>query len=102
MIRVYECENSKKAELTKILEEDPYAEDSFARVGYKMKDGTAVEEDKEMIYVYVTASEDFLKKADEKLKEIAEPVEEDVAKRVEAKIQEEENTVAAGVSMFGE
>ena len=102
MDRVYECENSKKAEVTKILEADPYAEDSFARVGYKMKDGAAVGEEKEKFYVYVSASEEFLKKADEKLKDLAKPCSDEVAGRVKKKIEEEENSVAAGVSMFGE
>lgn len=102
MDRVYECEISKKAEITKMLEADPYAEESFARVGYKMKDGSAVGEDKEKLYIYVSASEEFLKKADEKLKDIAKPAGDEVAGRVIAKIQEEENSVAAGVSMFGD
>ncbi len=102
MDRVYECESSKKAEMTKILEADPYAEDSFARVGYKMKDGAAVGEEKEKLYVYVSASEEFLKKADEKLKDLAKPCSDEVAARVKKKIEEEENSVAAGVSMFGD
>jgi hypothetical protein len=102
MYRVYECEATKKADMTKILEADPYAEDSFARVGYKMKDGTAVGEDKEKIYVLVSASDEFLKKADEMLKDIAKPCDEEVAGRVKKKIDEEENSVAAGVSMFGD
>jgi hypothetical protein len=102
MDRVYECEITKKADITKILEADPYAEDSFARAGYKMKDGAAVGEDREKLYVYVSASEEFMKKADEKLKDIAKPAGDEVAGRVIAKIQEEENSVAAGVSMFGD
>ncbi len=102
MIRVYECESSKKAELTKVLEADPYANDSFARVGYKMKDGESVGEDKGKTYVYISASEEFLKKADEKLKGLAAAAPDEVQKRVEKKITDEEDTVAAGVSMFGE
>ncbi|HSB46418.1 MAG TPA: hypothetical protein VLD37_00265 [Candidatus Bilamarchaeum sp.] len=102
MIRVYECDSKKKAELTKLLEADPYADDSFARVGYKMKDGVSVGEDKEKTYVYISASEDFLKKADGKLKDLAKPAPEDVQKRVQKKIEDEEDTVAAGVSMFGD
>jgi hypothetical protein len=102
MYRVYECEAAKKAEMTKILEADPYAEDSFARAGYKMKDGAAVGENEEKIYVLVSASEEFLKNADEKLKDIAKPAGEEVAGRVKKKIDEEENSVAAGVSMFGD
>ncbi len=102
MYRVYECEISKKAEVTKILEADPYSEGSFARAGYKMKDGTSVGEDKEKLYIYISASEEFLKKADERLKEVAKPAPDDVQKRVQGKISEEEESVAAGVSMFGE
>jgi predicted component of viral defense system (DUF524 family) len=102
MSRVYECELAKKAELMKILEAEPYADDSFARVGYKIKTGAAVGEDDKKIYVYISGSDEFLKKADEKLKEVATPAKEEVQKNVEKKIKEEEDTVAAGVSMFGE
>ncbi len=102
MYKVYECELSKKADVTKILEADPYAEDSFARAGYKVKDGTSVGEDKEKLYIYISASEEFLKKADERLKDVAKPAPGDVQKRVQEKIREEEESVAAGVSMFGE
>lgn len=102
MDRVYEFENSKKAEVTKVLEAEPYAKDSFARVGYKLKDGVSVGEDKEKTYIFISASEDFLRMADEKLKGLAVAAPEDVQKRVQKKISDEEDTVAAGVSMFGE
>ena len=102
MMRVYECDSAKKAELTKILEADPYAQDSFARAGFKVKDGAMVGEDKGKTYVYISASDEFMKKADERLKGLAAPAPEEVQKRVEKKIKDEEDTVAAGVSMFGE
>ncbi|MFH1394244.1 MAG: hypothetical protein ABII71_05600 [Candidatus Micrarchaeota archaeon] len=102
MDRVYECDASKKAELIRILEADPYSEDSFARAGYKVKDGLMIEEDKEKIFVYISASDEFLKKADERLKDLAKPASEEVQKRVKKKIEDEEATVAAGVSMFGD
>lgn len=102
MKRVYECENPKKAQLLKILEADPYADDSFARVGYKVKDGVSVGEDREKTYVYISASDEFLKKADERLKDVAKPASDEVQKRVIKKIEDEEDTVAAGVSMFGD
>lgn len=102
MKKVYECDNSKKTDLKKILEEEPYAEDSFARVGYKLKDGTALEEDKEKTYLYISASEDFLKKADEKLKDIAKPVEGEKAERIIEKIKKEEESAESGLgSIFG-
>lgn len=100
MQRVYECDSSKKAELQKILEAEPYADESFARVGYKMKDGEMIGEDKEKVYVYIKASEDFVRKADEKLKDLAKPASTEVVERVSKKIEEEEDKVASGVSMF--
>ena len=103
MFRVYECEISKKAELTKILEADPYAEDSFARSGYKVKEGASLEEDKEKLFIYISASDDFLKKADEKLKDIAKPAADDVQKRIGERIQKEEEQAEAGFgAIFGD
>jgi len=103
MHRVYECEPAKKAALTKILEADPYAEDSFARVGYKMKDGAVIGEDKGKSYLYMKASKEFIKKADEKLKDIAKIAPHDVEKRVTEKIQKEEEEAEGGFgSIFGE
>ena len=103
MYRVYECEISKKAEVTKVLEADPYAEDSFARSGYKVKEGASVEEDKEKLFIYVSASEEFLKKADEKLKDVAKPADDEVQKRVGEKIKAEEAQAEAGFgSIFGD
>ncbi|MDD5340312.1 MAG: hypothetical protein PHV13_03610, partial [Candidatus ainarchaeum sp.] len=80
MYRVYEYEPAKKAEVAKILEADPYATDSFARTGYKVKDGSALNEDKAKSYLYISASEDFLKKADARLKGLVGRCKEDVEK----------------------
>ena len=103
MYRVYECDSSKKAELTKKLEADPYADDSFARVGYKVKDGSVLGEDKAKIYIYISASADFVKKADEMLKGLAAPVPSEVEKRVSEKVQKEEEQAESGFgSIFGE
>ncbi|MBU0590705.1 hypothetical protein KKF81_01360 [Candidatus Micrarchaeota archaeon] len=102
MYRVYECENSKKAELMKILETDPYNNDSFARAGYKIKEGAVLEEDKNHTYVYISASDDFVKKADDLLKEIAKPTAKEVEARIVAKIKEEEEQAESGLgSIFG-
>lgn len=103
MYRVYECEVAKKAEVAKILEADPYAPDSFARTGYKMKDGSVLNEDKGKLYIYVSASADFLKKADEKLKGVGQHCKEDVEKRVIEKIKAEEESAEAGFGgIFGQ
>ncbi|MDD5171541.1 MAG: hypothetical protein PHF60_00735 [Candidatus ainarchaeum sp.] len=101
MYRVYECDSAKKKEVEKILETDPYAADSFARIGYKMKDGVVLDEDKTKAYIYISAPEDFIKKADVKLKDVAKPASSAVEKRVIEKIQKEEESVAEGVASIG-
>ncbi|MFH1520214.1 MAG: hypothetical protein ABID61_01070 [Candidatus Micrarchaeota archaeon] len=102
MYRVYECDSAKKADVTKILEAEPYAEDSFARNGYKIKDGAVLEEDKTKFYVYMSASDEFIKKADEKLKDIAKPAPVEVEKRVIGKVHKEEEEAESGFgSLFG-
>jgi hypothetical protein len=103
MYRVYECDLAKKKEMTAKLEADPYAEDSFARMGYKVKDGQFLGEDKAKMYIYMKADEGFIKKADEKLKDIAKPAPPEVEKRVTEKVLKEEEEAESGLgSIFGE
>jgi hypothetical protein len=102
MEKVYECDLEKQNDLKKILEADPYAEGSFARTGYKLKDGATVDANREKVYLYISASEEFLKKADDLLKDFAKASDEQTTSKVISKIKEEENTVASGVAMFGE
>ncbi|MEM2908584.1 MAG: hypothetical protein QW590_00090 [Candidatus Bilamarchaeaceae archaeon] len=102
MERVYEVQQAKKGELKKILEADPYAQDSFARIGYRMRDGASLGESKDVIYVYLSAQPDFIKKADERLKEIAQPLTGEKEKRVIEKIKSEEESAESGLgSIFG-
>lgn len=102
MEKVYECENSKKKDLTKILEEDPYAEDSFARVGYKLKEGKVIEQDEGKCYLYIKANEDFIKKAEEKLKDLVKECEKEVSQKIIDRINEEENQATSGFGdIFG-
>ena len=101
--RVYEVEGSKKAEVLKLLEQDPYASDSFSRIGYKVKDGGVIGEDKDKIYVYFSADENFLKKADEKLKHLTKRTPHEIENRIIKKIKEEEEQAENGLgSIFGE
>jgi len=102
MNRVYECDMEKKKDLTAILEADSLAEDSFARAGYKLKDGKFLEEDEKKCYIYISASDEFIKKADEKLKEIAKPLSGDNEKRVVEKFKKEEEQATSGFGdIFG-
>lgn len=102
MDRVYELPLEKKAQLTKILEADPYASDSFARVGYRLRDGATLDEDKTKLYLYISSSEEFIKKADERLKDVAIALKGDAANRVIGKIKAEEEAAESGFgSLFG-
>lgn len=102
MKRVYECDISKKKDLAKILEADPYAEGSFARAGYKTKEGAVIGEDKSRFYLYISAEENFLKKAEEKFMDVAARAKEDVEKRIIELIEKEEESATSGFGdIFG-
>lgn len=102
MHRIYECDLSKKGQLTKVLEADPIASDSFVRAGYKVRDGATLEEDKTKLYVYVSADQSFIKKADERLKDVASPLSGEKEKHVLDKILKEQESAESGFgSMFG-
>lgn len=102
MKKIFECEMSKKAELSTILEKDPYADDSFARIGYKLKDGAFVGGDKNKLYLYISASEEFLKKAAERLKDIAIEITGERAESIIKAIEEEEEAAEGGFgAIFG-
>jgi len=102
MQRIYECDLAKQKDLKKVLEADPYAADSFARVGYKLRDGSSLGEDKGKLFVYISASDEFVKKADERLKDFAKPLAGEAAKRIIGKIVAEEESAESGLgSIFG-
>ncbi len=102
MKRVYECDLQKKKDLMKILEADPYADDSFARMGYKTKEGSIIGEDNAKLYVCLSADEPSLKKAEEKLKGVVQRAKEEVEKRVVALIEKEEESATLGFGdIFG-
>lgn len=99
---VYQAPSASKAKLTAILEADPYAHPSFSRNGYKLKDGAALGEDKANVYLYISCNEEFVKMADEKLKDVATKSPKDITERVVKKIEDEENSAEAGFgAIFG-
>lgn len=102
LYRVYVVEGAKKIEVEKIIEADPYSQDSFARVGYKMKEGKILGEEAGKYYLYIKSSEEFIKKADEKLKGICNIAAKEVELRVVEKILEEEEAAERGLGdIFG-
>jgi hypothetical protein len=66
--RVYEYETNEKGAVQAVLETDPYADVSFAKNGYKVKDGKTVGGDAARFYLYINADSDFFKWAEEKFK----------------------------------
>ncbi len=102
MKKVFAFEVSKKKDLQAVLDADPYAEDSFARLGYKLREGKSLGEDEEAIYLYISGDEEFIKKAGEKLKGLAREMKEGEEEKVREKIEKEEEEAGAGFgSMFG-
>ncbi len=99
---VFEVQLKEKSKLEKILKEDPYAEKSFSRNGYKLQDGLSVGQDKEKTYLFIRATDEFAAFAKEKLKEIAEECKPEVVSAVVKKIEETENSAEVGMgSIFG-
>ena len=84
--RVYTCDSGDANELKKLMEYDPYLDKNlneeqlaglkndeqanviFARQDYNIKDGISLNLDTKKYYLYLSASDEFLEKADKKLK----------------------------------
>jgi hypothetical protein len=102
MIRLYYISSEKFKDVKKILEENPYADDSFAHAGYMLKDSKDYGFKASGYYIYVDTDEAFIKKADAKLKGLADIVEGKEFDGVKAKIEEEQNNAISGFgSIFG-
>lgn len=104
--RVYEYDSKEKGAVQAVLETDPYADVSFAKQGYKVKDGKTVGGDAAKFYLYVNADSDFFKWAEEKLKVANVTSFARAKKEVEAKvvqnIEAEDNAAETGFgAIFG-
>jgi hypothetical protein len=104
--RVYEYESKEKAAVQGVLEAEPYEKRSFARQGYKVKDGKIVGGEEGKTYLYIDADADFLKWAEEKIALAKFASFKRTAKDVEAKIithiEAEDNAAEAGFgAIFG-
>ena len=100
---VFEIPIEKKPALKALLEADPYAEKSFSRNGYKLRDGPSVGQDAGKAYVHLRCTDEFAKFAREKLAGLAAECRHDVAKGVAQRLQDEESNAEVGFgSIFGE
>jgi len=95
-------DNSKKKDLNTILTAEPYAEISFSKLGYILRDGAHFDKNGKQILL-VTVHDDKQKEyVVEKLKGIAEEVTGEEKERIIEKIEEEEEAAEAGFgSLFG-
>jgi hypothetical protein len=102
--RVYECDSQQVGNLKKLLETDPYAERSFARQGYKLKEGKVIGAEQSKFYLYLKADADFFKIAEEKLKGInsLKRADKKIEENIMKKIEEEEGSAEQGFgAIFG-
>ncbi len=103
MKKVFEIDIAKRAEAKAILEADPYGEISFARNGYKTKDGADVGADPAKFYLCLKSEDEkFFSFAKDKLGALAVEAKPEIAGKVIAKIDEEEAGAEVGMgAIFG-
>ena len=102
MKKVFGFPIEKKAELIAILETDPYSKTSFARLGYKLKEGAQVGADPKMLYLYVSADESSIKAAEVSVKPLEAAVPKETEKKVSEEVDKEENDAVSGFGdIFG-
>lgn len=102
---VFEIDASKQNDLKKVLEFEPYADDSFSRLGYALKDSSAVglPAGKTVLY-FKCVEQEKAKKLVEKLvavEGLTEVSGEDKQKIVSVINSEEESAAAGFGSIFG-
>ncbi len=102
MEMVFEALSTEKQKVTALLEADPYGKPSFSRIGYKVKDGIAVGQDKDKFYVFMRAVDEFVPFVREKMKDVMAESKPEVVAAVAKVIAEEENNAEAGFgAIFG-
>ncbi|MDE1845974.1 MAG: hypothetical protein KGH53_01690 [Candidatus Micrarchaeota archaeon] len=121
--RVYVASISKLQDLKKLINYDPYLDNAikeedlakvrademaniiFARQDCQVKEGAALNLDREKAYLYINASEEFLEKADKKIKlqiEGAQRADSETEQNIISQINEELSKAETGFgSLFG-
>lgn len=119
--RVYVCKSDKLDALKRMLEYDPYLDKSlneedlarikkdeeaniiFARQDYLLKDGAALNLDRDKYYLYLSATDEFLEKAERKLKKEIDGIEEadkETEDRIISTIEEERKESEQGLGLI--
>lgn len=122
-VLVFECDSSESDALKKALEYDPYLDKEtspeelkriavdksaniiFARQAYDLRNGASFGLDPKKYYLYIKASEEFLRAAEEKLKKNFKTVKvatKEEERKVVDKIDDEESRVNSSIgAIFG-
>ncbi len=100
-VLVFRVPKEKIKEAKALLERDPYAEDSFARLGYKFKEARYLGLEGEDAYIYVDVPDEKAQMVRERLKDFAE-LEGEEKEKVKEAFEREESGAAAGIgAIFG-
>jgi len=104
--RIYEVLSTEKGKLDKVLKADPYADVSFAKQGYKLKEGKVVGGEQGKLYLYLNGEDPFFRYAEEKMKEggvaSAKRCDSALEARIIAQIHEEDSSAEQGMgAIFG-
>ena len=121
--RVYLADIARQQELRKLVTYDPYLDNAlkeddlnkirddemaniiFARQDCTIKEGAALNLDREKVYLYINATDEFLEKADRKLKATIQGIEradQEIEQKIIASINEEQSKAETGFGfIFG-
>ncbi len=97
---VYSVESAEKSKLKALLDADPYAEKSFARVGYDLKSSESVGLPAGKYFVHFKADED-LAKGLEGVESLQEATEEEKAALLKSLEEGLDNAVSGFGNIFG-
>ncbi|MGC8652193.1 MAG: hypothetical protein ACP5UH_03005 [Candidatus Micrarchaeia archaeon] len=98
-----EREKAIKANLEKLMQSDKFFDVIFARQEYSLREGSSMGMDEGKVYLYIKAGEDFLAKAEEKLKQNFQSfkrVDEAEEQKVISFIKEEQDRSNAGFGLI--
>ncbi|MEM4295324.1 MAG: hypothetical protein QXI89_00300 [Candidatus Anstonellales archaeon] len=99
---VFFIPSSKYAKAKALLEQNPYEEQSFSRVGYKIREAKSIGLNADGYFLYIKASDDFIKFARDKLKEVLGSIDKDMLEKAKQEIEKEEQDAISGFgSLFG-
>jgi len=104
--RVYEIDVSERLKLDAAVKSDPYADLSFAKQGYKLKESGSVGGASGKLYIYSSGEDAFFKYAEAKMKECgalsAKRCEAPLEAKIIAQIHDEDASAEQGFgAIFG-